>query len=117
MILHVYHFPAAAFEVPIDMHFVPPIDVFSLTSETCRHHCEKHNIHIKVSDKYWVVNPSETLQCKVAVTFQWNHSFPPGYVFVGPICFISIRSKRPCEVKLRLPHALHLSSDTNNVLR
>ena len=118
LINSLFPFLVAAFQVPIDMHFVPPIDKFSLTNETCRHHCEKHNVHIKVSDKYWVVDASEVLQCKVAVTFQWNHSFPPGYVFVGPIIFVSIRSKRSCGVKLRLPHALNLSSsDPNKVLR
>ena len=38
---------------------------------------------------------------------------PPlqGYTIVSPICFISCRSRGPCQVYLSLPHAVDISED------
>ena len=35
-----------------------------------------------------------------------NCSFSEGYTIVSPVCFVSLKSQRPCEVKITLPHAI-----------
>ena len=88
------------------MTFVEPIDNFTLKLNEPKHQCKEHDIRIRVKEQYWRKDSSEVLECCIAAGLHWNHAFPPGYVFVSPICFVSCKAQRACEAKLTLPHAL-----------
>lgn len=93
------------------MTFVEPIHKFSLKSSEPRHTCKEHDIRIRVKDHYWKTDSSEVLECLIAASLHWSHAFPPGFVFVSPICFVSCKSQRVCEVRLTIPHSLHGPSE------
>ena len=93
------------------MFFIPPVESFLINKDETRYHSKDHDIRLKIHEKYWIIDPSETLDCKLAASLHWNHAYPPNYIFVSPICFFSCKTKRYCEIKLTLPHALHFPSE------
>ena len=95
------------------MFFIPPTEKFNISSENPKYHSKDHDIRLRIFEKYWLRDPSEILQCSLAASLHWNHSYPPGHIFISPICFFSCKAKRPFDVRFSIPHALVTPSEKN----
>ena len=87
--------------------FVPPVTKDTLTPNNLRVFCESHELKLRVSKDYWgVKNKEESVDVCLCAAMHLNRSFPQGYTIVSPVCFVSLKSQRPCEINLSIPHAI-----------
>ena len=86
--------------------FIPPITKETLTFNNARVHCQTHDIKLHLSKNYWDKNKEEEVEVCLCAAMHLNCSFSEGYTIVSPVCFASLRSRRPCEVDITLPHAI-----------
>lgn len=95
-----------AYEPPPGMEFTHPIKRDTLSFSNRMVFSEAHGLKLRVSENHWLQDREGTLEVCLCASMHFNHSYPPGYSIVSPICFVSCKTERPCEIRLTLPHAL-----------
>jgi ankyrin repeat protein len=103
-----------SYDPPIDLNCILPIEKFTVSLSNLSCQSKEHDMRFSINDKYWLLDQSEMLEFKLAASLSWSDSYPSGFIFVSPICFLSCRSKRTCEVTLTLPHSLHFPSEKHH---
>ena len=69
-------------------------------------YCSEHDLKVRISTAFWENRkPEEKLEVCVAAAMHFNRLLPKGYTIVSPVCFVSCKTSKPCEVRLTLPHA------------
>ena len=86
--------------------FIPPTTKETLTFNNPRVLCQPHDLKLRILTNYWDENKQEEVEVCLCAAMHLNRSFSEGYTIVSPVCFVSLKSKRPCEVNITIPHAL-----------
>ena len=106
----------AAYEPPQEIMFVQPHHSDTLTLERRATFSLEHDLKLSVSKSYWRENKLKQPQLDVCLTaaMHFNRSFPPGFVIVSPICFVSLKSQHHPSITFTVPHALRSSEKERN---
>ena len=86
--------------------FISPIMKEMLTLNSPHIHCKPHDLKLRISKNYWEKNRDEVVEVCLCAAMHLNYSFSEGYTIVSPVCFVSLKSKRSCEVSITIPHAI-----------